>query len=223
MWPQHVPWFQLVTFNSFYTHDFVPWINVTGHFQPCDLSATHDNKCWYAVFGRLEPRRAACVKHKLRYVSIAGVAGGGKCEALWPALAFSAAKMDPDTWHCLIHVSRETDLPLVDFTPQNILVSSVLPACFSAIGVSGIMWHTRAGTRAASFACHWINESLCVSTLCPCSSEWAVHVFVLRIYRKVNSCLCWNEVRCPGKTNTQELKSRNARSCRFCITEAPLQ
>lgn len=135
--------------------------------------------------------------------------------------------MDPDTWHCLIHVSGETDFPLVDITPQNILVSSVLPACFSAVGVSGIMWCTRACTRAPSLACHWINEFLCVSTPCPCSSEWAVHVFVLRIYRKVNSCLCWNEVRCPGKTNTQELKSRNEGhvhgAADFCITEAPLQ
>lgn len=36
-----------------------------------------------------------------------------------------------------------------------------------------------------------------------------MHVFVLRTYRKVNTCLCWNEVRCPGKTNMQELKSCN--------------
>lgn len=53
---------------------------------------------------------------------------------------------------------------------------------------------------------HWINEFLCVSTLCPCSREGAVHIFVLRTYRKVNTCLCWNEVRCPGNTNMQELK-----------------
>lgn len=42
----------LVTFKRFYTHDFVPWINVSGHLQPCDLSPAQD-KCCCAVFGCL--------------------------------------------------------------------------------------------------------------------------------------------------------------------------
>lgn len=100
---------------------------------------------------------------------------------------------------------------------------------FPAIGVCRIKWHVRvrAGTRAPSLACHWINESLCVSILCPCSSERAVHMFVLRIYRKVSTSPCWNEVGCPEKTNIHELNSCDelqAWSCRCCrIEEAPQQ